>query len=241
MQIELKRIQQEVGLTFIHVTHDQEEAMTMADTIAVMNAGRIEQLGDPATLYERPASTFVANFLGQSNLLKATVTGPARDGEVPVTAYDTALTVAADHLPERRQGDLARGAPGEAAASASTAARNRLRGTVTDVSFTGVATQYLVRMPWGQRAHRRPAERRLRPRPALARTSPSRGRPSTGSRSTPPRRPTPASRRRASGRGRRRHRHGRTGPASRSAGDAGSPTPCSPRGCCGCSSSSSCR
>ena len=69
MQIELKRIQQEVGLTFIHVTHDQEEAMTMADTIAVMNAGRIEQLGDPATLYERPASTFVANFLGQSNLL----------------------------------------------------------------------------------------------------------------------------------------------------------------------------
>ena len=70
MQVELKRIQTEVGLTFVHVTHDQEEAMTMADTIAVMNAGRIEQLGAPAELYENPATTFVANFLGQSNLLR---------------------------------------------------------------------------------------------------------------------------------------------------------------------------
>src|SRR6478672_11565940 len=83
MQIELKRIQQEVGLTFIHVTHDQEEAMTMADRIAVMNAGRLEQLGDPATLYEMPRSTFVANFLGQSNLLRAQVLGgPSDDGVV---------------------------------------------------------------------------------------------------------------------------------------------------------------
>src|SRR6187549_1183924 len=82
MQIELKRIQCEVGLTFVHVTHDQEEAMTMADTIAVMNAGRLEQVGDPATLYEHPASTFVANFLGQSNLLRASVTGAAEGGLV---------------------------------------------------------------------------------------------------------------------------------------------------------------
>ncbi|MDP9219128.1 MAG: ABC transporter ATP-binding protein, partial [Actinomycetota bacterium] len=79
MQIELKRIQTEVGLTFVHVTHDQEEAMTMADTIAVMNAGGIEQMGDPASLYERPATTFVANFLGQSNLLPAAVSG--KDGD----------------------------------------------------------------------------------------------------------------------------------------------------------------
>ena len=69
MQIELKRIQTEVGITFVHVTHDQEEAMTMADTIAVMNAGVIEQLGTPAELYDLPATTFVANFLGQSNLI----------------------------------------------------------------------------------------------------------------------------------------------------------------------------
>ena len=64
MQIELKRIQTEVGLTFVHVTHDQEEAMTMADTIAVMNGGHIEQMGGPADLYESPTTTFVANFLG---------------------------------------------------------------------------------------------------------------------------------------------------------------------------------
>ena len=72
MQIELKRIQTEVGITFVHVTHDQEEAMTMADTIAVMNHGVIEQMGAPGELYENPATTFVANFLGQSNLIRPT-------------------------------------------------------------------------------------------------------------------------------------------------------------------------
>ena len=78
MQIEIKRIQSEVGLTFIHVTHDQEEAMTMADTVAVMNAGMIEQLGAPAELYENPRSTFVANFLGQSNLIEGTIRAARR-------------------------------------------------------------------------------------------------------------------------------------------------------------------
>ncbi len=78
MQIELKRIQTEVGLTFVHVTHDQEEAMTMADTIAVMNRGIIEQMGAPSDLYENPKTTFVANFLGQSNLIEGTVQKPGR-------------------------------------------------------------------------------------------------------------------------------------------------------------------
>ena len=73
MQVELKRIQQEVGITFIYVTHDQEEAMTMSDRIAVMNQGRYEQLGDPESLYERPTTRFVAGFLGVSNLLPARV------------------------------------------------------------------------------------------------------------------------------------------------------------------------
>ena len=77
MQVELKRIQQEVGITFIYVTHDQEEAMTMSDRIAVMNKGRYEQLGDPEGLYERPTTRFVAGFLGISNLLPATVAGTA--------------------------------------------------------------------------------------------------------------------------------------------------------------------
>jgi spermidine/putrescine transport system ATP-binding protein len=150
MQIELKRIQQEVGLTFMHVTHDQEEAMTMADTIAVMNAGRVEQLGDPATLYEQPHSTFVANFLGQSNLLRASVDGsPDDDGVVHVTSHGQRLEVRRDHLPEGVR-DVWLGVRPEKLRLGESGGPNRLSGEVTDVSFTGVATQYLVRMPWGR-------------------------------------------------------------------------------------------
>src|ERR1700712_3297218 len=94
MQIELKRIQEEVGLTFVHVTHDQEEAMTMADTIAVMNAGVIEQMGAPSDLYENPETTFVANFLGQSNLIGSDVKG--REGDfVVVDMQGTKVSVPA--------------------------------------------------------------------------------------------------------------------------------------------------
>jgi spermidine/putrescine transport system ATP-binding protein len=150
MQIELKRIQQEVGLTFIHVTHDQEEAMTMADRIAVMNAGRMEQLGDPATLYEKPRSTFVANFLGQSNLLRASVVGGgATAGTVRVRSHEAELEVARAHLPDG-QGDVWLGVRPEKLRLGESGGPNRLRGVVRDVSFTGVATQYSVQMPWGQ-------------------------------------------------------------------------------------------
>ena len=79
LQVELKRIQQEVGITFVYVTHDQEEALTMSDRIAVMHRGRIEQLGTPEALYERPTTTFVADFIGTTNLLRGTVEG--LDGE----------------------------------------------------------------------------------------------------------------------------------------------------------------
>ncbi len=147
MQIELKRIQSEVGLTFIHVTHDQEEAMTMADTIAVMNAGRVEQLGDPATLYERPASTFVANFLGQSNLIEASVTGPPSGGVVPARAHGQDVVVSAELLPAGLK-DIWIGVRPEKLRLGG-GGRNKMAGLVTDASFTGVATQYLVRMPWG--------------------------------------------------------------------------------------------
>src|SRR6476646_7758848 len=150
MQIELKRIQSEVGLTFVHVTHDQEEAMTMADTIAVMNAGRLEQLGDPATLYEMPRSTFVANFLGQSNLLRAHVLGaPSDDGVVHVRSHDTELEVSREHLPDGVT-DVWLGVRPEKLRLGEGGGPNRLRGIVRDVSFTGVATQYIVEMPWRQ-------------------------------------------------------------------------------------------
>jgi len=155
MQIELKMIQSEVGLTFVHVTHDQEEAMTMADTIAVMNAGRLEQVGDPATLYEHPKSTFVANFLGQSNLLEATV--KSRDGSIAeLDVHGVSLRLPVDRLvngasavwlgvrPEKLR--LVANGP----AHDGTGDSNRLTGVVTDASFTGLATNYLVRLPWGQ-------------------------------------------------------------------------------------------
>ena len=86
MQLELKSIQNEVGLTFLHVTHDQEEAMTMADTVAVMNEGRIEQLGAPEDLYELPKTSFVANFLGQSNLFGGTVAATTAQTASPSTS-----------------------------------------------------------------------------------------------------------------------------------------------------------
>ncbi|MFJ3793732.1 ABC transporter ATP-binding protein [Kitasatospora sp. NPDC090091] len=153
MQLELKRIQTEVGITFVHVTHDQEEAMTMADTIAVMNGGRVEQLGAPADLYENPATTFVANFLGQSNLLPADVSG-SEGGDLLLTAAGARLAVpkarcATDatkvHLGVRPEKITIEHASAEVADG-----RNRLAGTVLDSSFIGVSTQYVVRTDGGQ-------------------------------------------------------------------------------------------
>jgi spermidine/putrescine transport system ATP-binding protein len=153
MQIELKRIQTEVGITFVHVTHDQEEAMTMADTIAVMNAGRVEQLGTPVELYERPASRYVANFLGQSNCLEGTVQ-EIRGEETVVRVRDCELTVSGRH--GRPGSPLSIGVRPEKTVAVPAGERpdpglaNGIPGTVTDVSFTGLSTQYLVRTPWGQ-------------------------------------------------------------------------------------------
>jgi spermidine/putrescine transport system ATP-binding protein len=152
MQIELKRIQTEVGLTFVHVTHDQEEAMTMADTLAVMNAGKVEQLGPPAELYDAPATVFVANFLGQSNLVRGQVTG--RSGG------DVILDVQGRKVVVPQQRNRASGTevfvgvrPEKIRMSSGQQARageNSLDGVVTDASFIGVSTQYLVRTPWEQ-------------------------------------------------------------------------------------------
>ncbi len=154
MQVELKRIQQEVGITFIYVTHDQEEAMTMSDRIAVMNGGRYEQLGDPESLYERPATRFVAGFLGVSNLLAGRVEGD--DGSfalvrlaedvlvrVPRALADGQAQVEVGVRPEkirlnRADGELPVG-------------HNALIGTIIDASYVGVSTEYLVETRAGAR------------------------------------------------------------------------------------------
>jgi spermidine/putrescine transport system ATP-binding protein len=154
MQIELKRIQTDVGITFVHVTHDQEEAMTMADTIAVMNHGVIEQMGTPAELYENPRTTFVANFLGQSNLIMATVTGRSGDSLVVDCEGQTIEVEASRSHVESGRAWL--GVRPEKLTAVPTGSEDRAGanvltgGKVSDVSFVGVSTQYLVAMPWGE-------------------------------------------------------------------------------------------
>ena len=154
MQIELKRIQTEIDVTFVHVTHDQEEAMTMADTIAVMNHGVIEQMGAPGELYENPTTTFVANFLGQSNLILADVVESS--GEIVVVdcrGQKVGVVPSRSHASEGKGwlGVRPEKIFASPAGSQSRDGWNVLTGgRVTDVSFVGVSTQYLVRMPWDQ-------------------------------------------------------------------------------------------
>jgi putative spermidine/putrescine transport system ATP-binding protein len=122
MQVELKRIQREVGITFVYVTHDQEEALTMSDRVAVFNAGRVEQVGTPIDVYDRPTTEFVAGFVGASNLVE-------RDGR--------RYTV----RPERVQLIEPSGARIDGAIAEA--------GTITDVTFVGMVTRYTVSLDSG--------------------------------------------------------------------------------------------
>jgi putative spermidine/putrescine transport system ATP-binding protein len=132
MQIELKAIQQQVGITFIYVTHDQEEALTMSDRLAVFNAGRIEQLGSPAEVYERPATRFVAGFVGTSNLLTGDVARSVigRDGTFTIRPEKIRLAEPAGSV-----------APDETAAG----------GVISDVVYLGPDTRYIVELDAGSR------------------------------------------------------------------------------------------
>ena len=150
MQLELKALQRDVGLTFVYVTHDQEEALTMSDRIAVMEGGRVLQVADPQALYERPASRFVADFIGVSNFLQGIVrerTGDlvtiALQGERPAhiqavwrEGLVTGQTVTTAVRPERMR-LIPRGAQADAA-------DNVVEGTVRDIVYIGSDTQYLV-------------------------------------------------------------------------------------------------
>lgn len=141
MQVELKRIQQQVGSTFIYVTHDQEEALTMSDTVVVMNGGRIQQIGRPEDIYNEPQNPFVADFIGESNIL------PARmvcDERVAFAGYEFSCVdrglgedVPVDVVV--RPEDVAIVAPDE----------KMLHGTVTTVTFKGVHYEMVVTAPDG--------------------------------------------------------------------------------------------
>ncbi|MEU0578150.1 ABC transporter ATP-binding protein [Streptomyces griseoincarnatus] len=155
MQLELKRIQTEVGITFVHVTHDQEEAMTMADCVAVMNAGRVEQLGTPADLYENPRTTFVANFLGTSNFIEAEVDSTSGD-DIVLKAGGGKLVLhrARASAPATTGGKILAGVRPEKIslthaddAGGIPEGRNRITGRITESSFIGVSTQFVVDSP----------------------------------------------------------------------------------------------
>jgi len=148
MQVELKRIQREVGITFIYVTHDQSEALTMSDRIAVMNEGRVEQLGSPRAIYEHPATRFVAGFIGTSNLLS---------GDIMSLSGDRAVILSGDgqhiEVPLRRGLSVAAGRQVDLTVrpekigiklDAADCGACRLRGTVTEVVYLGTSTNYNV-------------------------------------------------------------------------------------------------
>jgi spermidine/putrescine transport system ATP-binding protein len=152
MQVELKAIQMEVGLTFLHVTHDQEEAMDMADTVAVMNKGRIEQMGAPEALYERPKTTFVSKFLGQSNLFVGEVVESNADS-VSINVAGNKISVPTKRA-EKTSGKIAVGVRPEKATFHEDKAPNAAAGLniigpgeIIDIRFTGVSNQYLIEIP----------------------------------------------------------------------------------------------
>jgi len=156
LQLELKRIQREVGITFVYVTHDQEEALTMSDRIAVMNRGIVEQIADPVEVYERPDTTFVAGFIGVSNLMPGTVrTLAAEQAEVELEAGVT-VSAAANGLatgerchavvrPEKLYVS-AKGAADQQAAGAQS-----VDGVVVSSVYLGTATQLVVELHGGAR------------------------------------------------------------------------------------------
>jgi spermidine/putrescine transport system ATP-binding protein len=153
MQVELKRIQREVGITFVYVTHDQNEALTMSDRIAVMNDGVIEQLGSPREIYEHPATRFVAGFIGTSNLLTGTLARVTDDQGIIEVSPDERIVVPAVGRDRLRAGqeieltvrpekiELVTG-PGPAGGCA-------VRGTVTEVVYLGTSTNFSVHTTTG--------------------------------------------------------------------------------------------
>ena len=145
MQIELKQLQAQVGITFIYVTHDQEEALTMSDRIAVMNQGEILQVGDPVSLYEKPATRFVADFIGESNFIK---------GKVDSIADGNAWLVVGEKKVKASSGDMAL-TPGQEVvftirpekiqlAARDSAVGDSLEGFIDEVVYIGTDTRYIV-------------------------------------------------------------------------------------------------
>jgi spermidine/putrescine transport system ATP-binding protein len=150
LQIELKTLQREVGITFIYVTHDQEEALTMSDRLAVMHGGQVEQIGGPQDVYEDPETLFVADFLGVSNLMDATAQG-AHEGRCRVTADTFELTAGSGAVDVRGPAKIViRPERVELESREAAAGPNRLPGMVERLVYVGSAIQVIVRVATGE-------------------------------------------------------------------------------------------
>ncbi|MBD0281012.1 MAG: ABC transporter ATP-binding protein [Thermoleophilaceae bacterium] len=155
LQVELKRIQREVGITFVYVTHDQEEALTMSDRIAVMNRGAIEQVADPEAVYERPATTFVAGFIGVSNLMPGEVV--SANGAATELRLDAGPTVRTAESGGARRGERAHAVVRpeklvlRPAGDFADDGRASVEGQVESSLYMGTATQMMVRLADGTR------------------------------------------------------------------------------------------
>jgi spermidine/putrescine transport system ATP-binding protein len=145
LQVELKKIQREVGITFVYVTHDQEEALTMSDRIAVMNQGRIEQIGDPEDVYDRPRTTFVAGFIGVSNLMPGTVRKSGANGEIELDSGVQVSTDVDGFTPGDRCHAVVR--PEKLAIDSGDRRRPTVEGLVESSLYLGTSTQLIVQLP----------------------------------------------------------------------------------------------
>ena len=149
LQIELKALQEQVGITFVYVTHDQEEALTMADRLAVMNEGRIEQIGSPREVYEEPASAYVADFLGISNLLDAQAIGTDSDGRCRVRVGDSELLASQGHTSSRGAVKVIVRPERVRVEAPRKTGENRLPGKIERVVYAGAVSQLVVNLDRG--------------------------------------------------------------------------------------------
>ena len=149
LQVELKRIQQEVGITFVYVTHDQEEALTMSDRIAVMNRGRIEQIADPGEVYDRPATSFVAGFIGVSNLMPGVIRKGGANGELELDSGVKITTDVNGFAPGDRCHAVVR--PEKLAIGSGGRGEPSVEGLVESSLYLGTSTQLIVLLNDGVR------------------------------------------------------------------------------------------
>lgn len=151
MQLELKNLQHEVGITFIYVTHDQEEALTMSDRIAVMKDGVVQQVADPATLYEQPHNQFVANFIGETNLFTGTVDSVEGEKVTLSTADGTKIEAVAPEEIDPEPGSEAHVAVRPEKVRFGDVGDNVCTVEVRQVVYMGVSTQYITELPGGEK------------------------------------------------------------------------------------------